>query len=245
MKFFLKLLLFLYPFILLADETGYKVEIIIYEDMSNKYTNSEKWSLIEDTPSPTNKNNPSQIKQNNYQDSIYEPLATERSHLSAIVEKLSNHNDYNVLVHKLWKQSGLDTDKAFPIQIDSKITPNMIQTSELESKYKSKNTQLLQSFLTGNVTLVMSRYLHIKADLHYHRHIPLTESESLPLKTDNQPNYKLESTPIVFERRMRSRETHFIDHPLIGMIVLAEPFRIKTEISDTQQKETTRGVNNL
>ena len=38
-----------------------------------------------------------------------------------------------------------------------------------------------------------------------------------------------DSYKIVFERRMRSKEIHYIDHPLVGLVVLATPFKLGKE----------------
>jgi hypothetical protein len=74
----------------------------------------------------------------------------------------------------------------------------------------------------------MSRYLHIDAELQYYKarsrqFLNYTDHTSMDVTSP------YESYPVKFERRMRSREVHYIDHPLVGMIVLATPFKIEPE----------------
>ena len=46
---------------------------------------------------------------------------------------------------------------------------------------------------------------------------------------------KLVQTYVEFTdtRRMRSREVHYIDHPLVGIIILATPFKISSDKGKT------------
>ena len=66
----------------------------------------------------------------------------------------------------------------------------------------------------------MSRYLHFEVNLNYFK-----------LQKDS-PEHEYISYPIVSERRMRSREIHYIDHPMIGIIVYAVPYTIKSSLSN-------------
>jgi len=72
----------------------------------------------------------------------------------------------------------------------------------------------------------MSRYLHFKVDLLY-------------TKPQFNNNNEIEDNvyPVVNERRMRSREIHYIDHPLVGVVVLATPYKIKHKDNGTGTTE--------
>lgn len=65
------------------------------------------------------------------------------------------------------------------------------------------------SYIEGGITLVMSRYLHISGNLMFYKQ-----------GKDGYVPY-----PVNFDRRMRSREIHYIDHPMISILVLATPVR--------------------
>lgn len=63
------------------------------------------------------------------------------------------------------------------------------------------------SYIEGDFKFVMSRYLHISGDFTFYK-----------ATTDGYAPY-----PISFNRRMKSREKHYMDHPLVGVVVLATP----------------------
>ena len=242
MKLLLKLMLLIYPIFIFASEVGYEVEVIIFEDLSNQYTNSEEWPITVNNNLIVNQSNHAPVTndsiQAEYPDPNYENLSIEKSRLNEQLEKLKNNNNYNVLAHKIWKQTGLEAERAFPIHINSKDASSNI-TSPTQSLKDSATPVKMASTLTGTTTLIMSRYLHIKADLLYQRPIQLSTDEgSGNIFLDNP--YK--SYPVSFERRMRSKEIHYIDHPFIGMIILAVPFKLEPvpANADTTQKESNQ-----
>jgi hypothetical protein len=63
------------------------------------------------------------------------------------------------------------------------------------------------SYIEGDITFVMSRYLHVSGEMTFYQ---AKQGGFLPY-------------PVKFDRRMRSRETHYIDHPIVGILVLATP----------------------
>lgn len=125
-----------------------------------------------------------------------------------------------------------------------KVETAVIEEAEIEQQTDSPEPTA--PYVTGHVKLIMSRYLHFNVDLKYIRPQPQTaETDEQIILTDetndemdgfNQPHTLdnaeqneslLFSVPIVNERRMRSREIHYIDHPLVGIIVLATPYKIE------------------
>lgn len=97
--------------------------------------------------------------------------------------------------------------------------------------------------LDGTLRVHRSRYLHVEADLLYYR--PLDGDTSVPPGNDPGGSTMLDSpdtaliaqllaeedrAPRVFRltesRRMRSRELHYLDHPLFGMLVEIVPLEL-------------------
>jgi len=72
----------------------------------------------------------------------------------------------------------------------------------------------------------MSRYLHFNVDMKY-----------IKPQLNESGEYNNIVIPILNERRMRSREIHYIDHPLVGVVVLATPYKIKTEEDNVDTSE--------
>ena len=76
------------------------------------------------------------------------------------------------------------------------------------------------------VRLYRSRYLHLEADLVYHR--PAPPGATQVAGAASTQDELAAPVPTLFRmttsRRMRSRELHYLDHPLFGLIVLVTPF---------------------
>ena len=244
MKLFSTVLLALISQAVYAYEVGYEVEVIIFENASDYYAKSEQWALIEDPETLiTDSNEPVEeaaaqeqktvenAKSETAKKPFYEDIPVEKYSLMEQLNKLDNHPDYRVLMHKAWKQQGLDRDKAFPVSFNSRefIMPVINEEKAETAAEANENNEILKenksSFIEGEFKLIMSRYLHVEANLVLHRPV---DSTLVYTDTDaSEPSY--EKYPVIFERRMRSKEIHFIDHPLVGMIVLAKPFKILTE----------------
>ena len=216
--FFLRLLIIItfqtFISVSYARETGYEVELIIFEDAKGRYLNSEDWSyndMLNNTKAAPSK----PIKA----DPEYKQLSMEGSKLTTNLERLKNNGNYRILTTRRWKQTGLDREHAFNISINDKTS------EENEIDNNSISPQNSEPYVTGDVKLIMSRYLHFSVNLQYVR----------PQQTENSENGDINdiTIPVVDERRMRSKEIHYIDHPLIGIVVLATPYKIKSTEKDT------------
>ena len=205
-----------------ADETGYEVELIIFEDTNSRYLKSEDWTyndMLLNTDINSSTSTPKKDPQ-------YTQLNWESAKLNPQFNKLSSNSNFKILINKRWKQTGLDRNETFNIPINSlpkETTETSLQDPTQDSQ---QNLQATESYITGNVKLIMSRYLHFNINLKYFKP-----------QTDNFGNRELVSYPIVNERRMKSREIHYVDHPMIGVIVLATPYKIKEENKNKPGKE--------
>ena len=227
-----------------AADVGYEVEIIIFEDISELYKNSETWKSTtisieniyrNDIDIITEQNKSTLISPDTDKKVVFEFIDNEQYRLIEQARKLQEHANYKILFHKAWKQPGLDKESAEAIIIN---TQNIVDT-EFEN-----HQQQAQSFITGNFTLIMSRYLHVDSKIILHKPKEITPINTL---ISNDEEAEIENTntsitydqyPLVFERRMRSKEIHHIDHPMGGMIILATPFKIETK---TEEDKSTEG----
>ena len=205
------LLLALTAVIVHAENTRYNIEVVIFEDSNGRYLNSEQWPIIhhpedEFALDATTKKSGNKRKQPN-SDNIMELTRHDSDALSKHVAKLNQSERYNVLLHKSWQQAGLKNTDAISIQVDTSGT----------NKTGSQSQQL-ESSLQGTLKLVLGRYLHIHTDLLYKR---FNNSDmQMVSATDGKifSEFRIQS-----QRRMRSKELHYIDHPLLGMLVLVTP----------------------
>ena len=203
-----------------AEEVGYEVEVIIFEDTTDTYTHSEIWQ--EEPQASTEEASTLQPETVKSGKDKYTFLSNDKFRLNNQAKKLSSNADYKVLYHRAWKQVGLDKDLAFPVHIDSR-NPHSIETLNSNAPDTNNNAR---NYVDGSITLIMSRYLHINTNLMYHRQIlqdsqNINDSAAIPSTSAGYSDF-----PVKFERRMRSREVHYIDHPMVGIIVLATPYTI-------------------
>ncbi|MDH5764722.1 MAG: peptidoglycan binding protein CsiV [Gammaproteobacteria bacterium] len=215
MKFLTAMLFIIFSGNLFAEVAGYEVEIIIFEDKTRHYIKDENWpSLTEDgtiydnQPAPKN---------------TFTLINNKDFRLNEHKQRLANSPDYKVLYHIAWKQRGLDENDAVPFYINNE--------SKYNDSINSPAEEIKDSIIKGNITLVLSRFLHLKTNLIY---MPpkATESasqnkiENSETETTIEPQSTHHTFYINSERRMRSKETHYIDHPLIGIVSLVTPYHL-------------------
>jgi hypothetical protein len=212
----------------------YDVEILIFEDRNARYINNEDWTqdvILETTVAEKNKpqTKPGKPKLSKVETGAFKSI--KPAILNGEYKRINNSKEYNVLFYGSWRQTGLADKKAFDINIE-----------ELTNTHKttSKNT------LNGSFKLVLARYLHIYSDMEYKR--KLDKDETAAQKTDSnneliEPVTKItaiENTgyPINMHRRMRSKELHYIDHPLVGILIQINPVKVSKE--ETAEKSAAQ-----
>ena len=112
-------------------------------------------------------------------------------------------------------------------------------------KTPTPTTPLIEAEVTGELYLYRSRYLHLVSKLNIQHWQSLNSNSSLdksidllpshPRSNDNIIHYN-SSTPLTAineipiraamvnqSRRMRSNELHYIDHPMLGILVRVTP----------------------
>ena len=204
-------LLAIYGFFLIpahADVTEYDFELIIFEDISGRYANSEQWQYeLPETEETASAGNQPTNKDANAEINIRQIKGIG---LSKYAQKLKSNKRYNVLVHKAWRQTGLADDDAIAIPIDSRKTSS-----------DGNN-------IHGSIKIVLERYLHIYTDMIYQQpHKDVAPAWPNPASRQQYKEY-----PINFHRRMRSKELHYLDHPLVGILVMAMPVKNQEEMED-------------
>ena len=181
----------------------YDVEIIIFEDAKARYINSEYWAqdaIVIDTDKPAKSRKKHRVS--NINATSYKNIKPEI--LKAQYKRIKNSKEYKVLFYGSWRQTGLAAKNAFNINIKG-----------LDNRHKksSKNS------ITGNFKLVLARYLHIYGDMEYQRNVDNSSAE----QTIENSALVNTSYPMKIHRRMRSKELHYIDHPLVGILIQINP----------------------
>ena len=184
-----------------ADVTEYDFELIVFEDTSGRYANSELWQheLPETETGTASAGAQSDNKNTNAKINISQIKGIG---LNKYAKKLKASKRYNVLVHKAWRQTGFADDAAIDIPIDSRMT------SDDENN------------IHGSIKIILGRYLHIYTDIIYQQ----PRKDAAPV-WQGQGSQQFKEYPINFHRRMRSKELHYLDHPMVGILVMAMPVK--------------------
>ena len=205
-------------------------------------------------------------------------LAPATFRLQGKADAIARSNNYQLLVHTAWRQSGLDDSQTIALRFKAQSFERPIQEQLrhpwiFENLGPSKNSiqpaiplgettdnqltlteepvnieltrpaeyselvaptelKYVNYALDGTIKIVRSRYLHVYTDLVYT--LPLAEVASnieMPQVDQFTPTataavfdaIQMQSFQIRNHRRMRSKELHHIDHPIVGMLVLITP----------------------
>ena len=136
----------------------------------------------------------------------YQPL--DSGELDNALKRLQDSGRYRVLTRKIWQQSGLTEGSSITIPLRPEHGTRAMPLA-LEA---ASGPETETGYLTGRFQLTFSRYIHLKTDFTLHHDVR---------KTDILAPYtgSLRTSRITLERKMRSGETQYIDHPLLGMLV--------------------------
>ena len=129
-------------------------------------------------------------------------LRADELELRGALQRLGRDGEYTPLAHGGWILPAYPPDQAVPIDISLLGAVNPV----------------------GTVKLHLSRFLHVTVDLVY-RAPPVPEFLQAAT-VDNERLSELELPPryaLRTQRRVRSGEVHYLDHPAIGILVVVRP----------------------
>ena len=143
--------------------------------------------------------------------SWYRILTAEELELSDTAARLERLDAYTPLVHGGWVQEGLPEDEAIPFDLS------------LLGRFNPR----------GTIQLHVSRFLHVTIALNYQSDRPPGEllrpvGRNLE-EISFPPRYLLHT-----QRRTRSGEVHFFDHPAFGVLVLVRPAPEEPELTEEE-----------
>ena len=218
-----------------AETRQYNIEIVIFEDRSDRYLNSEQWPVIhhpEQTLSSETPKSDADIFANAELEIETKITPAENNNVThntsntlvEHVKKLNRSPRYNVLLHQSWQQTGLSNNDAINVKVDTTTESNAenkdVSLFNSDNQISKIDNKEIKSNLKGTLKLILGRYLHIHTDLLYQR-LNKNYSSSSPILHGNRFNeFEIKS-----HRRMRSKELHYIDHPLVGILVIVTPIK--------------------
>ncbi|MFK8027682.1 MAG: CsiV family protein [Gammaproteobacteria bacterium] len=206
----------------IASAKDYAIEVILFTNKDGLQQSAEQFNFNHIIPAPANGLDLESTDNN----SQWQAIAEEDFILKNIAEKLKRSSNYRILKHFAWRQPVVEKRDSQPISIKAgrdftnqypEHAYRQIEFSDTSTNNASRNSKVLE--LDGTINVVITRYIHLYSDLVYRlpRTIPTEINDALN-RGQALVDYSVQS-----HRRMRSRELHYIDHPLVGILVEATP----------------------
>lgn len=227
-----------WPEILVADQ-----EINPLDEQTSKETN-EPWQWLKWWNQPTSPKGLFDIQKHsiNQHKVLETPFLGQGLAFVDKTEKFEKAKDLQVIWSKKWRQPIPEKDGAINaenlINIDIKTALNFKQALTASSP-------LIEIEVKGNLHLYRSRYLHLVSDLKVQHWQSLASNGALDKSINVLPSHTKStdniipsnsSTPLTAitevplraaiikqSRRMRSKELHYIDHPMLGILIRTTP----------------------
>jgi len=127
--------------------------------------------------------------------------------LTAQRNALARSAPYRPLAHLAWRQVVPGRQQAKPVELPS------------------WNNNPDRAYVDGLVRVTVERYLHLDLDLRLH--LPDSAVQATPQE------YGVPEIRLRQQRRMRSKELHYFDHPRFGVIALITPYEPEPEPQKT------------
>jgi hypothetical protein len=180
--------------------------------------------------------------------------------LTSIAKRINSSSKYDVVLHLAWRQPTFDEDQSLPVFVFNGMTerdpaPEPIANPGFSQGYdfyvNGMDVGPQYYWLSGTLKLSVSRYLHLESDLH----MKLRTTKQEVIEQSPAPEaggfgsffgIAKEPTPIMIERpvlqdyrlyetrRMRSKEIHYFDHPLMGIVVKVTPYEFDIPAPEPQ-----------
>lgn len=182
----------------------------------------------------------------------WQALDNDASHLIGAAQRLERSAAYRILYETSWHQPTRDQEQALPVYLEggrelplplpevlpTEASPDNVADDDAMAPERnlpagapapdSMQTDtpatevLTEPELRGTLRLSLSRFLHVEPNLW--------------LSTDNDQGERYH-VAITQSRRMRSEETHYIDHPLFGLLVRITPWEHPEQVLLQQKKD--------
>ncbi len=223
------------------DTRWYQVEIIVFKNLDVFAGGSENWDHARV---------PVDYPMGSSTLETYKLVPKNQLNLQGAKNFLDKHRNYQVLTHLGWIQPAYSSDTAAPVRVTGGTTIEIqkqepdrtellfYQQDPLEQPDQSP-TNLHQ--LEGFVTLMVNRYIHLEVNLalreyeHESSHVEVIEMEPTEVDLVDELGAGLYHYQLLHQRRIRTGEIHYFDHPLFGVIAQVNLAMAPDAITDALQ----------
>lgn len=240
------------------DMRYYDVEIVIIENMSEEQKNSENWPLqvnLSRDEKTVELGEPvlsEWLPEDIDIEESYKVLDSSHYNLTSEVEKISESETQRVIFHTAWRQPGLDKKLALPIYFKHEVffppvaeDENIASQEQTQEQDTPENINKMPSILEGILRVTLARYLHLEAELTLQEKLPelkITDNPFSVLDNENERN-KVKKQGVIHlkqeRRRIRSSQLHYIDHPVLGILIHITPYEKPEEPEEVETEIKT------
>ena len=178
-------------------------------------------------------------------------LPAKRLQLNDQARKIEESPSRRVLLHTAWRQPGLSRENAINVYFRKAIPAIPAEPAEATATAADPGTATAPppsryvdpeaGEIEGLIKVILSRYLHVTTDIVF-RPQPATPpadpffagqgefgADREPIEPETATGFEALPQPVVYRqhqtrRRMRSRELHYLDNPVLGLLVLITPY---------------------
>ena len=212
----------------------YDVEVVLFENLDTASRQGENWPTsveleVPETSIEIGKPYPGPIPKEYDPKLTFKALSPKDYQLQEQATKIEESDSRRVLLHTGWRQPGMASENALTVYFKRQV-PGVTPVSRapsavpVEPSTPSRYVEAEAGELEGMIKVILSRYLHVDADIVFRPQIAEEPRDFFALnpgESSVQPVvYRLQQT----RRRMRSRELHYLDNPVLGMLILITPY---------------------
>lgn len=160
---------------------------------------------------------------------MFTPLNKYNLQLTQDAQKIQKSHSRRVLLHTGWIQPGLSADKAVRVHFKKELAKSA-NNGNNQADY-NLNQLSENPYVEGGIKVILSRYLHVDADITYYAGESTTTTTANPDDMNGEAQPVTKTIPRLYHmkqlrRRMRSTELHYLDHPVVSMLVLITPYEV-------------------
>ncbi len=172
----------------------------------------------------------------------YTLIPEDEYRLTTEFARLQKNKDLQPVIHLAWRQPVTDLNDAKLLYLRTPELP--VEEETIRGFERFAITEPIS--LEGTIRVSVNRYLHVEFDLLRRRKqsAPYSSYEqsfgdSLIPKSQAYSLYRMQDM-----RRMRSGELHYIDHPLMGVLIKITPYELPepTPITPVESEATDRSI---
>jgi len=225
------------------DIRYYDIELVVFESLEETTDSNEIWPTAKQLEMPENaailgRKFEGKVPPEYNSSLLFNTLSVKDYQLKEEAENIKASEQHRLLLHTGWRQPGLPRKAAVTVYFNHAVseddgntdTPVEPEITETIPEADSPTPETVAN-LEGLITIVLSRYLHLDAEMLYKKEantgmVDMFDSSFLEDRREKESVFYLKQN-----RRMRSKETHYIDHPKFSMLVRITPYEVASPAS--------------